>query len=54
MQNKAWQISLKELKENVADNVKAIRKNTVFIFYPVFLLYAFTIIALAKFIQITF
>ncbi|MDA3779438.1 MAG: hypothetical protein PF487_04325 [Bacteroidales bacterium] len=54
MQNKSWQISLKELSENVKGNIAEIKKNAAYIFYPLFLLYAFTCIGLAKLIQIIF
>lgn len=54
MINKSRRISLKELNQNLKENYVVIKKNVVVIFYPIFLLYAFTIIWLAKFIQVIF
>lgn len=52
--NKSWVINLKELKQTVKENMGEIKKNAVYVFYPIFLLYAFTCIWLAKFIQVIF
>ena len=54
MKNRSWIINLKELKQTVKEGMVEIKKNAVYIIYPIFLLYAFTCIALAKFIQIIF
>ncbi len=52
--SKSWFINLSELKEATKQNIAEIKKSATYIFYPVFLLYAFTGIWLAKLIQIIF
>lgn len=54
MSNNDWPVRIKDLKKNTTLGFMKISKNKAYIYYPVFLIYAVTLIGLAKFIEIIF